>query len=287
MRDAEFGLDRAAECLATLDKIPRTAETHAQAIVLRGRVLRREARQLADRGGADGRRKARQKYEAAIETFRLAQSRDTVSNIAARQAMYLTGLCLLDLGDPRAALEQWDRTSRLFAEEPEGLAAAIDEADLLRRLKRNGEAVAAYRRALAEVRNVEGFHNPWVSLEELRRRSLAAYRANMDEKDFEAALWIARACRSLLSQTTVLELTAEAYAQLGRNGVVRGGRRAAGQGRIVAAARAAQWRRARRLFSLGPIGDRRADIPTASGTARSRIFKGKTTATRRGSSAST
>ena len=51
----QFGLDRAAECLATLDKIPRTAETHAQAIVLRGRVLRREARQLADRGGADGR----------------------------------------------------------------------------------------------------------------------------------------------------------------------------------------------------------------------------------------
>ena len=72
---------------------------------------------------------ARRKYEAAIEAFRLAQSRDTVSNLATRQAMYLTGLCLLDLGDRRAAWTQLDRTAKLFAG-ARGPGCGVREADL-------------------------------------------------------------------------------------------------------------------------------------------------------------
>ncbi len=285
----QFGLDQLAACLATLDKIPRKAETYAQAIVLHGRVLRREAQQIANRAGAtaDQRRAARRKYAAAVEAFRLAQSRDTVSNVAARQAMYLTGLCLLDLGDDRAALDQWDRTSRLFAEQPEGLAAAIEQADLLRRLKRNDEALAAYRRALAAVRDVEAFHNPWVSLEELRRRALAAYRADVDEKDFESALWLARAAFAAAADDG-LGVDGGGVFALGRNGVDRGGVCVAGQGRIAAAARAGPMAAGgSRLRAWPNWRSPSASIPTGSGTARSRISRDKTTATRRACSAST
>ncbi len=122
-----FRLHRTAECLALLDQIPPAAGLGGRATLLRGQILYEEAQSLLAKPAATAadRRHARHKLDLAIEAFRLAQSRDTVSNRATRQAMYLTGLCLGDLGDRRGALEQLERTAKLFAGYPEALAATL------------------------------------------------------------------------------------------------------------------------------------------------------------------
>ena len=80
--------------------------------------------------------------------------------------MYLIGECFLAMNDPPAALDQFRRTQQGYPESIEGIAAAFQEADLLRRLDRDDEAIAAYRRAAAAVGDPAEFRNPLLSLEQ-------------------------------------------------------------------------------------------------------------------------
>ncbi len=104
-----FRLHRAAECLALLDQIPPAAGLGGRATLLRGQILYEEARSLLAKPAATAadRRAARHKLDLAIEAFRLAQSRDTVSNRATRQAMYLTGLCLATWATATGPWSNW------------------------------------------------------------------------------------------------------------------------------------------------------------------------------------
>ncbi len=208
-----FRLHRTAECLATLDQIPVTAGIGGRATVLRGQILYEEGRALKNKSGATAkdRRAARRKLEAAIEAFRLAQSRDTVSNQATRGAMYLMGLCLRELGDRRGAAGQLGQTARLFAEYPEGLAASFQEAELARESKRDADALAAYRRVLTAVTDPEHFHNSWLPLGQLQSSMLAVCHAYLDARNFQMALQVGRLLDPLFSQTQVLELTADVH----------------------------------------------------------------------------
>ena len=213
-----FRLNRTGECLAALDKIPAAANIRGLATVLRGQILYQQAHALAAKAGAttQERAQARRQYELAIETFRLAQSRDTVSNQATREAMYLIGVCLLEMNDQAGALGQFARTSKLFSETPEGLAASFQEAELLRQLKRDVEALAAYRRVFGAISDPNRFHNPWISLDQLRLRVLAAYRAYIGKQKLEMALQISRQFYPLLPKTQALELTAEVHTRWGQ-----------------------------------------------------------------------
>jgi tetratricopeptide (TPR) repeat protein len=214
-----FHLDRIAECQAVLKQIPAIAAVRGLATVLRGQLLCREAEALRGKAGAKSKQDqaVRRKYEAAIEIFRLAQGRDTVQNAAARQAMYLTGLCMMEIGDSRGALGQLSRTAKLFAEQPEGVAASFHEADLSRQLKRDADALAAYRRLLGAISDPEHFYNRWVTLGELRAHVVAAYRAYLEARNFELALQLSRLLYPLLPQTQVTELTAEVHHSWGQS----------------------------------------------------------------------
>jgi tetratricopeptide (TPR) repeat protein len=212
-----FGLGRLEECAAGLDKISPESNVRAEATVLRGQVLCQEARRLTARrtATADDQRKAREKLQAAIETFRLAQSRDNASNQATRQAMYLTGVCLVELGDHRAAQEQFGRTSKLFADSPEALASDFQEAELAKTAGRSAEALAAYRRVLRAIPDPENFRNPWLTLGQLRSRLLAVQRQYLDAGEFEPALGIARALYPVFPRAQAMEMTATAHRRWG------------------------------------------------------------------------
>ena len=175
-----FLMDHDRECLATLDKIPEAANLGGHATVLRGQILYREAHALNNKAGAtaDQRKAAQQKYEAAIRAFRQAQSRDTVSNQATRQAAYLIGVCLMEKGDLGEAAAQFARTAKLFSEFPEGSGGQLPRSGNCRaRAKHDGDALSAYHRALPAVGDPSNYCNPWISLETLRLRALAAYQA--------------------------------------------------------------------------------------------------------------
>jgi tetratricopeptide (TPR) repeat protein len=241
-----FRLHRTAECLAALDQIPLAAGLRGRATLLRGQILYEEGQSLAAKPGAtaEDRRGARRKWELAIEAFRLAQSRDTVSNLATRQAMYLTGLCLRDLGDRRGAAAQLERTAKLFAEYPEGLAAMLQEAELARQAKRDADALAAYRRVLTRITDPEHFHNPWIPLDRLRSCVLAAYRSYLEARNFQMALQLSRMFYPLLPQSEVLELTAAVHTRWAQALLVEAEHVSLEKGDWLAHLGRAQWRQA-------------------------------------------
>jgi len=204
-------LGKTSQCASTLDQIPPEAHNHAEAILTRGRVLIHEARALknAPQVGEEDRLKWVEKYQAAIKTLRIAQGRSTLADQASRKAMYLIGVCFLELGDAQAALDQFGRTRRKYIKTPEALAADFQIAELARRQGRDEEALAAYRRALGAITDVKQYANPWFSLDQLRASTLSAYEHYRDAEKFEVCLRFTRLLEPLFSRARTIELAAE------------------------------------------------------------------------------
>ncbi len=214
-------LGQIPECVATLDKIPSGARNRADAIIMRGQILMREAETLRDKPDAtnNDRLLARQKYQKAIKVLRSSQGQDTLRTQATRKSMYLIGMCYLEMGGEfnRAAMEQFARTSRTYEGMPEGLAASFQEGELSRQLGRSTEALAAYRRTLSEIDDPQNYSNPWISLGDLRTRLLTAYQYYMQTNDFEVALQLAKMFYPVFSRAKETELTAETHRAWGRD----------------------------------------------------------------------
>jgi tetratricopeptide (TPR) repeat protein len=212
------------QCAAALEEIASDSPVAAEAMVLRGRLLYEEAHALRNKRSPSDNdmRVMRQKYRTAIAMLRRAQTRDTVTNQATRPAMYLTGLCLVETGDDRNALSTFMRVSDLFPETPEYLAAALQEAEILRRLDRDAGAMAAYKRALDALTDAENFYNPWVSLSQWRSRMLDAYQESLTAGHFDTCVRLAHMLLPLLTPSRTAELAADAYRQWGEDAIGRG-----------------------------------------------------------------
>jgi len=211
-------LGRVGESLAALEEIEPQARSHAEAMILRGRIMMHEAQILKDQAlkdraqtGEAARGEWRQKFQQAIQTLRRAQGRDTLSIHATRKAIYLIGICFRELDDHPAALNQFARIRQLHRDTPEALAADFQEAELSRQLGRDADALAAYRRTLQAITDPENFSNPWITLERLRERMLANYEYYLDAQKFDVALQLTRVFYPLFSRVRTLELMAGAY----------------------------------------------------------------------------
>ena len=212
-------LERIPQCLAALDQIPPEAKNRAEAIIVRGRVLMHEARAMKNKPNATAEDQlgARNKYQEAIKTLRLAQGRDTLGNQATCKSMYLIGNCLLEMGEDRAALDQFARIHGLHPDTPEALAASFSEARLSRRLGSHKNALVSYRRVLGGVTDPENFSNPWLTTEQLRSETLAAYEHYLETRNFVVGLHLAGHFYPLFSRARTLELTAEAHVAWGES----------------------------------------------------------------------
>lgn len=210
-----FRLGRLPECVATLDEIPEEAGIHGEVAVLRGKMLYGEAQSMKAKGATDPR--VREKYQAAIETFRRAQGRDTVGNHATPQAMYLIGMCLEELGDHAAALAQMSRTAKLFGDTPEGLAATFREGQIARQLERDATAVAAYRQVLKAVAESQDFYNPWISLKELQSSALAACQDYLAAGKYDWARQLVQSFHPLFPRAQALAMSAHVHRTWGQN----------------------------------------------------------------------
>lgn len=207
-----------ADALAALDRLPAGVRQRPEALLLRGWSLAEEARKLADaKGPPKAAAESRRRLQAALGALRAAQTRDTLASHVSGPAMYLIGVCLDLSGDAKAALEQFRHTIRQHGGSAEALAAGLRSAELLRRLGRHREALAAYREVLTAAGVMDTYSNPWVSWDDLRRRVLEAYRSFCDQRDFAAALQLAMLRSSLFTQVLTLQLAAEAYQAWGRN----------------------------------------------------------------------
>ncbi len=201
------------ECMAALERVPADSPLRAEATVLRGRVQMHQARALKEQDAPSPEQleAARQKYEQAIKTLQLAQAHDTLRNHATRKAMYLIGVCFKEIGEYRAALQQFTRARQLFADTPEAVAASIEEAELARNLGRHEEALAGYRRALEPLADPKTFSNPWVTVRELRLRMLGTYEYYVETRNLSVALELAELFHPLFPEVRALELKADVH----------------------------------------------------------------------------
>jgi TolA-binding protein len=92
---------------------------------------------------------------------------------------------------------------------PEGLAAAVEEADLHRLQGKDEAALEIYKEVLADLGDIRDYSNPWLPIDGLRERMLSAYRHYRDAEKFEVALKLIPMLKPLVPATRLLELEAE------------------------------------------------------------------------------
>jgi len=210
--EIQLNLGKLAECRQTLAKIPPGTTAHHEAIVLQGRILIREAQAL-QRGtdDADRKSKAGQKYQEALQTLRRAQDQERLSDPAVPKAMYLIGVCLVETGDSRGALNQFARMRTICPDTVEAAAADFQEAELWRQLQRDKEALAAYRRAMKPLPGSDAYENPWLPAELVRRRIVDAYQHYLDARNYAVSLELARLLGAVFSKDRAVQTEAETY----------------------------------------------------------------------------
>lgn len=204
---------RTGEAEALLQQIPADTPLAMAVNVLKARLLLVRA----EPGGGDepAEDRAHALLADAVSLLRTPASRDPASQEAQREAQYLLGLCYLRQHDYRAAKDQFSRARSLNQGLPEGIAAGIEEADLERLQGDDRAALHLYRQTLHELGDLRDYSNPWVPLDALRERMLAAYRHYVDTEKFPAALELVDALGSLFTEPRKLQLVADAYRRWG------------------------------------------------------------------------
>lgn len=214
-----FHQGKSAACAAAIDELPPAGRKMSEPLLLRGQLLLDEARAAAKAAATDesAKQSVAEKYQAAIKTLRLAESRDTLGGDVSSKAMYLLGVGFAESGDVQAALAQFERMRKAQPDTPEAFAAAIAQADLLRREHKDADAVVLYRHALAGFSPSAESPNPWVSTEELKTRLLSVCQQYVRNEQYELAVNLARAIAPLAGSVKSGELAAETLQTWGQS----------------------------------------------------------------------
>jgi tetratricopeptide (TPR) repeat protein len=208
-------------CRAVLAATKEVVSARAEAVVMHGRLLMHEA-ELASadpdlKAAGQDKIRASAKYHEAISVLRKAQAADTLSNQATRKAQYLIGVAYRRMEDVRAARDQLQLTRKKFYDTPEGLAAGLEEAEVLREMASDTEAIAAYRAVLAEAGRPESFSNPWFTLDDFRRRIIGTYTHYLEGGKYELAVQLAESMSPMWPLDEALQRQAEALHAWGRH----------------------------------------------------------------------
>lgn len=140
---------------------------------------------------------AEQRFQdAQRELEPLAGKSSGLDSLYPRQALYLLGVSYEVQKDYENALRKYSDVVRSFADSPEGLAANVRRAELLRKAQRWEEALDAYVRALEMLRTT-GFSNRWLHLDEFRAIVVAAWDDLKRTHAYEFAVELARHMRPL------------------------------------------------------------------------------------------
>ena len=204
-------LDDVAACAELMLKIPPEAKSRPETNSLRGRLLLKEARALRTAGASKLSAETKAMYQQAIEAFRQTLGRGTTDSFISREATYLIGVCLLEMGDERGAADQFSRTFKQFADSDEGVASGFHYAELLRRLERDDEAIAAFAGLVKSAGRPDAFHNPWLTLNEIRDRLTADQQTYLQKQDFARAIHLADVSAPIVPAERAVQLAAQGY----------------------------------------------------------------------------
>jgi tetratricopeptide (TPR) repeat protein len=209
-----FQLRQDSECRNVLAQIEPGTEAGVESLLVEGELLMREgAARLSDESLAPDKRlaSAKGKFHAAVDVLRRSQNRGTERDRITRRSMYLIGQCLLATQDLRGALDQFRRTRETYEESNEGVAAALEEAEISQRLGQNKDLVQTYLNLLKVAGSGETYHNPLLPLDKLRSRLLDAFQSFLSAGDFAGAVRMADALFPIFPQENSLALLAQAH----------------------------------------------------------------------------
>ncbi len=189
---------------AALAKIPPESPLAAEAILVQAQSAIDAARQsLAQKPELDAEmREGLTEVLAALQTLEKQPGldREQIPSI-----QLLVGECHEVLGDLAAAKSVYDKLRRSRYGRPEGLAATLQMADLVRN---EGEAAAAlelYQRTLMQAGPREAYQKSWVPLAELESRLAAATADFVAKGNHSAAVELAHRMPPLVAETVALE----------------------------------------------------------------------------------
>ncbi|MEQ8835962.1 MAG: tetratricopeptide repeat protein, partial [Lacipirellulaceae bacterium] len=203
--DILLRLGQIAEASVVIQRIPSPELKKPSAqLVLEGRLAIATAQRMAE---TDSERKAL--LNNAIDLLREAQKNDTRSSRESRRAMYEIAVALQESGRKSAATNQFDRVSKQYGDTEVGIAATLAEADLLRSAGRYDLALGGYRTALESVGNPSTYVNELLSLQDVRKRLLAAYQEFVDLEQFEEAVSLIDQFDPVFGQGELVELRAK------------------------------------------------------------------------------
>jgi tetratricopeptide (TPR) repeat protein len=208
-----------AACRTTLEQIPADSSLRSEVAILRAQALMREAESTQDNArakDASSAEPAAEKYRRAIAILRAAQERDTLHNQSTPKAMYLIGQCYAKLDDMRAALAQFQSVIKRFSGSPEAAAADFQSAQIQQQTGHAEESVAGYGRVLDLIGKEDGGGNPWFTIDELRAACQAAYEDFLKQRQFGAAVEMAKRQATLVTPVRSLQWEAGAHQAWGR-----------------------------------------------------------------------
>ncbi len=201
-------LGRYEEARTALAQIPAESDDHVAAQVLAARVLTAEANDLRTDAGPSP--DATQKYEAACQLLEGLLGKLHAGDPRMAPVLYQLGVSNQALGRLSVAREQYAKVQTRFPIALESVAAGVQEAELLRLEHRDDEALETYCTALGSLRSADKYHHAWLTLDELRQRSLSAYHRFFDAAKYDQALQLVQALTRLIDSQVRTELSATA-----------------------------------------------------------------------------
>jgi tetratricopeptide (TPR) repeat protein len=237
-----------AGATAAIDQIADSSAVYFPAQILRGRIL------LALPAGAAATESADQATLQLLEQLRQLEGRAGTTPALLAQSQLLIGLLHHWRNEPAKAEAQYDHVRRVFFGQPEALAAAIFQGDLIRP-DRPSEAVALYKRGISQVAGTEeAYNNHWLPAEQFRSRLQAAVDDLAERELYALALDLAEALIPPFSHTVAVERQATIHRAWARQLAERAQREKLPQAQATAAEARLHWREAgahwRRLADL-------------------------------------
>ena len=219
------GLGRNNDAKRTLAAVPQRAERDPVLLVARGQILLDGVAAAIGRlplqsGGALPPNLAAQ-VDEAVAALKQAQSLDNHATEVTRRSLFLLGRAAALRGDEKEALALYSRTHQQFGDSPEGLAAKLAEADILRRSGDDRSALLWYRQVLQSDVDPATYRSEILPIDELRGRILEAVGDFARSGLFGNAITMLENFPPLFTRTQELQLRGKTLREWGEQELAR------------------------------------------------------------------
>jgi tetratricopeptide (TPR) repeat protein len=242
---------------AALGKLPPESALVAEAAMIQAHAAIQSAKQmLAKQPELDA--EMRQAIADVLASLQALEKQRGIDREQLPSIALLVGQCHEILGDRPAAMSQYDRLRRSRFGRPEGLAATLQLADLVRRDARADAALELYQRTLQQAGPRAAYQNPWLPLAELESRLAAAAADFVATGNHAAAVELARDMPPLVAESVALEQQIAAHTGWAKQLLVQADSQPAAQAELLRAEARQHYRQA------GSDGERLAAMRLAT-----------------------